>query len=102
MSSCGSLKRIQEGDEGIPVRLGKVHKPLARVRALAAVPEDGLLEIAGAAVMEEVGVAVDLIGQADSPKGRECATHDRRRRLPGGGRRDLRPCREAGGRYRAR
>ncbi len=62
------LERIQKGDKRITVRLGEVPKPLLRVRSLAVVPEDGFLEISGAAVVEEEGVAVHRLGEADPSK----------------------------------
>src|SRR5690606_32671177 len=59
---------FQEPQQRRAIRFGKVAEGLAGFLRLAAVPEEGLLEGAGAAVVQEKRVAVDRAVQADAPQ----------------------------------
>ena len=78
-------------------RAGSVRKARARVR-LAAVPEDRLGQVAGAAVVHEARVAVDDRRRGRCPTAAPCATPSPRPGRRAGRRRAPAPCRAAAGR----
>lgn len=64
------LERLEKGEELPPLLRAEVAVGFLRGLRFAAVPEDGFFEVAGAAVVQEVGVLVDKLDESDSPEGR--------------------------------
>src|SRR5438445_12178856 len=60
-------ERLQKSIQRIAVGGGRAGKAVARLLALAAVPEDPLGKGAGAPIMQIESVAVDRCGQANTP-----------------------------------
>jgi peroxiredoxin len=60
-------QRLQEGQQGLAIGGGQRAGAQARWPGLAAVPEDGLQQRAGAAVVQEAGLTADRLGEADRP-----------------------------------
>ena len=54
-----SSQRVHESDQALPVLFGEVGEFVARGLPLAAVPENGLGDVARAAVMQKQRMAVD-------------------------------------------
>ena len=64
------VRAMQERDEVRACPARQLAEALHRRGGLAAVPEDRLLEVAGAPVVQEPRVTVDDLGQADAPQRR--------------------------------
>src|SRR3546814_15294889 len=63
-------QRLQEGDDGgAAVGIAGL-EPIAGGLGLATMPEDGLRDAAGPAVVQETGVPVDRLGEAHAPQRR--------------------------------
>lgn len=61
-------ERFEETYQSVAVGLGHLGEKLSGSLPFSAMPHDGLREIAGSAVVEEVGVSVDLLLQTYPPE----------------------------------
>ena len=62
------LQRSQKAEQLQTLRGGKLAKCLRGPRGFATMPEDGLAGISGASVVEQGGVSVDSVVEAQSPE----------------------------------
>ena len=69
---------LTKASSALAILLGEIGELVARGLRLAAMPEDRLGQIAGAAVMQKERVAADGLGEADAPERRRAPFAARR------------------------
>ena len=65
-----SLQGVEEGQQRAALAGIEIADGLTRLFGFAAMPEDGLQQVARTAIMQELGVAIDRLGQAYAPERR--------------------------------